>query len=75
MSNDIESSDQQVAADLLRGGPRIARKLQELGWGNGEPDVAYYAYKVGSWPIGKIGKNLVASDARLTRHAKKMTAA
>jgi hypothetical protein len=78
MSSNTEQSkqsDEAFATDLLRGGLRIAAYLKELGWGDGDPDVAYYAAKTKSWPISKIGKALVASRAALARHAKKATAA
>jgi hypothetical protein len=73
MPNDTESSDERFAADLLRGAPKIAAFLKELGWGKGEPDEPYYAHRVKSWPIGKIGKNLVASKTALARHARRVT--
>jgi hypothetical protein len=73
MTHDVENSNERT--DLLRGAKKIGAKLGELGWGKGTADDAYYAYKTGAWPISKLGKSLIASDAGLTRHVKKITAA
>jgi hypothetical protein len=71
MSHEIAESE----SDLLQGGAKIGRALQELGWGNGTPDDAYYAFRTKTWPISKLGKSLIASHAGLVRHSKKITAA
>jgi hypothetical protein len=71
MSHDITQSE----SDLLRGGAKIGRALQELGWGKGTADDAYYAFRMKTWPISKLGKSLIASHIGLAHHAKKITAA
>jgi hypothetical protein len=73
MASEIDNAYESFAADLMRGAPTIANFMKELGWGDGSPDQAYYAFRVKTWPICKIGKFLVASRLQMIKHAKKKT--
>jgi hypothetical protein len=62
-----------LADDLLVGAERIAAFM-----GRTTDEVYYEARrkrqnKPGAWPIGKDGRELIASKVRLTRHAHKLT--
>jgi hypothetical protein len=67
--NEPDESD-TPAGDLLIGAALIEAHLKQLGVH--DPN-AYYLRRVGKWPIGKYGANLVASRRRLNRHAEKIT--
>jgi hypothetical protein len=73
MDDQSEKSGERLADDLLRGAEKIAEFL-----GLTKEQLYYEARrkrdkKEGAWPIGKDGKELIASKARLTRHAHKLT--
>jgi hypothetical protein len=53
----------RLADDLLVGAPAIA---EELGV---NVHAVYYIFKKGRLPIGKLGKNLIASRSKLRRAA------
>jgi hypothetical protein len=72
MSDDQSENDQRFAADLLRGAARIAAYLKELGE-EVEPEDIYYIKKSGKYPIGRHGRELIASKRQLMRHAKKIS--
>jgi hypothetical protein len=66
MSN-ISSPSDRLADDLLLGAKSIGDFI-----GRSE-DQVYYLARVGKWPIGRLGKDLIASKAKLTSHANKIT--
>jgi hypothetical protein len=59
----IEKHDEPVATDLLVGAPAIAKEL-----GLSESAV-YHIARMKRLPIGKLGRNLIASRKRLRRAA------
>ena len=59
-------------ADLLVGARRIAEYITSLGVPVDESDV-YYLHRSKKWPIGKHGRDLIASKRRSNRHAEKIT--
>jgi hypothetical protein len=72
MSDDQSENDQRFAADLLRGAVRISAFLRELGE-EVEPEDIYYLKRSGKYPIGRHGRELIASKRQLTRHARKIS--
>jgi len=70
--DDQSQNDERFAADLLRGAVRISAFLRELGE-EVEPADVYYIKKSGKYPIGRHGRDLIASKRQLTRHAKKIS--
>ena len=72
MSDDQSENDQRFAADLLRGAARISAFLRELGEDVAPEDI-YYIKKSGKYPIGRHGRDLIASKRQLMRHAKKIS--
>ena len=69
MSEEIIQPHQRLAEDLLVGAPAIAA---ELGV---DVHAVYYIFKKRRLPIGKLGKNLIASRSGLRRAAKALTSA
>ncbi len=61
MENDHENSD------LLKGATAIVVYLRELGLDDVDETDVYYFAKAKKLPIGKFGKNLIASKKRLSR--------
>jgi hypothetical protein len=72
MSDDQSENDPRFTADLLRGAERIAAFLRELGE-EVEPADIYYIRKSKKYPIGRHGRDLIASKRQLMRHAKKIS--
>jgi hypothetical protein len=72
MSDDQSENDQRFAADLLRGSVRIAAFLRELGE-DVKPEDIYYIRRSRKYPIGRHGRDLIASKRQLTRHARKIS--
>ena len=73
--DDPEKSD--LANDLLVGAERIAQFMSELLGEETSLDDVYYGASGRSkvrWPIGRLGKNLIASKSALVRHARKAAA-
>jgi hypothetical protein len=70
-----KSEERGLADDLLFGAGRIAEFMAAavIG-GEVDADDVYYFRRSGKWPIGKLGKDLIASKAALTRHARKAVA-
>jgi hypothetical protein len=68
MSDQLNSFEQTLANDLLRGARRIGKYI------GATEDQVHYLYRSRKWPIGKLGKDLIASKAQLTKHANKITA-
>ena len=71
MDNDLEQSPSQaerLADDLLVGAPAIAAELGIT------LDAVYYIAKMKRLPIGRLGKNLIASRRKLRRAAHALTA-
>jgi hypothetical protein len=56
-----------VGDDLLRGATAIAAHLRSVGLSDVDAADVYYFAKAKKLPIGKFGKELIASKARLTR--------
>ena len=73
MDNNQHEGDAHLAGDLLVGAKAIAKHISSLGVPVDAGDV-YYLHKVGKWPIGKHGRDLIASKRRLDRHGQKITA-
>jgi hypothetical protein len=71
--SDDQSENERFAADLLRGAARIAAYLKELGEEEVEPEDVYYLKKSGKYPIGRHGRDLIASKRQLSRHARKIS--
>jgi len=65
----VERHDEPVAADLLVGAAAIAAEL-----GLSETAV-YHLSRTKRMPIGRLGRNLIASRKRLRRAALALTAA
>jgi hypothetical protein len=65
----IEKHDEPVSADLLVGAAAIAAEL-----GLSETAV-YHIARTKRMPIGRLGRNLIASRKRLRRAAQALTAA
>jgi hypothetical protein len=69
VSDESAKPNERPADDLIRGAEKIGAFI----------GLTYYEArrkrenKPGAWPIGKDGKELIASRARLTRHAHKLT--
>lgn len=63
MSTTTEEKSERLADDLIVGAPAIAR---ELGI---KTHAVYYIYAKRRLPIGKLGKNLIASRNKLRRAA------
>jgi hypothetical protein len=68
----------EFCIDFRIGATAIANKLKQLGLiaeddANAE-DKVYYLARTGKLPIGKWGKNLISSDAKLEQAAKKLVA-
>ena len=74
MSHDIQTEADDLAADLLRGGPAIAAFLQTIGWPEATVDKVYYLARSKKLPIGKFGNELITTKSRLTRHVRKLVA-
>jgi hypothetical protein len=74
MFDDPTDPDERCAADLLLGAAKIAVFLNELGLVEVKPGDVYYLHKAKRLPITKFGKRLIASRARIRRHANKLTA-
>jgi hypothetical protein len=69
VSDQIKSSDaQRLADDLLYGAGPIGAYI-----GAKNDDQVYYLARTGRWPIGRIGKTLIASKRQLDRRADKLT--
>jgi len=66
MSNTLPPSD-RLADDLLLGAKCIGDFIGRTS------DQVYYLARVGKWPIGRLGKDLIASKSKLTNHANKIT--
>jgi predicted transcriptional regulator len=63
-----ESAREKLADDLLIGAPAIADEL-------GVTEAAvYYLYRMKRLPIGKLGKNLIATRSKLRRATHALTA-
>jgi hypothetical protein len=73
MSIDDQSDNERFAADLLRGAERIAAYLNELGEEDVEPQDVYYIKKSGKYPIGRHGRDLIASKRQLRNHSRKIS--
>ncbi len=56
--------------DFLKGAAAIAEHLRSTGLNVTEGDV-YYLAKMKKLPIGKFGKNLIASKRRLSRDLRR----
>jgi hypothetical protein len=70
-----KSDERALADDLLFGAEQIAAFMATALTGtNVGADDVYYFRRSGKWPIGKLGKDLIASKAALTRHARKAVA-
>jgi hypothetical protein len=66
MSEEIQKPE-RLADDLLVGAAAIAKEL-------GIPEHAvYYIHRKKRLPVGKLGKNLIASRAKLRRAANALT--
>jgi len=63
------SDEEDVAADLLKGAAKIAAFLGV------ETSMVYYLHKCKRYPIGRLGKTLIASKRQLRRAHRTMTAA
>lgn len=63
-----EAARAKLADDLLIGAPAIA---DELGT---SVAAVYYLHRTHRLPIGKLGKNLIASRTKLRRAANALTA-
>ena len=61
-------NSERVADDVLRG----AQAIGEMSWGCNPEDV-YYLHKTQKYPIGKLGKTLIASRQQLRRHHRALT--
>jgi hypothetical protein len=73
VSDESAKPNERPADDLIRGAEKIGAFI-----GLTKEQTYYEARrkrenKPGAWPIGKDGKELIASRARLTRHAHKLT--
>jgi hypothetical protein len=70
-----KSGGRDLADDLLFGAEKIAKFMAAavIG-GKVDADDVYYFRRSGKWPIGKLGKDLIASKAALARHARKAVA-
>jgi hypothetical protein len=68
VSDQLEKSEETLASDLLRGARRIGEFI------GATEDQVYYLHRSRKWPIGKLGKDLIASKTRLASHARKITA-
>ena len=70
-----KSEERALAEDLLIGAEKIAAFMATAVIG-GDVDTGdvYYFRRSRKWPIGKLGKDLIASKAALTRHARKAAA-
>jgi hypothetical protein len=69
MSDPLESAEaEKLSDDLLIGAEPIRAHI-----GAKNVDQVYYFARTGHWPIGRLGKMLIASKARLNRHARKLT--
>lgn len=60
-------NSERVADDVLRGAQAIG---DELGV---NPEDVYYLHKTQKYPIGKLGKTLIASRQQLRRHHRALT--
>ena len=71
MSDQAEKSsdEEDVAADLLKGAAMIGAFLGV------DTSEVYYLHKCKRYPIGKLGKILIASKRQLRRAHRVMTAA
>ena len=67
MSTEFDKHDEPVANDLLVGAEAIAK---ELGL---SPDAVYHLSRTKRMPIGRLGRNLIASRKRLRRAALALT--
>lgn len=72
MDNNPEQSPQQERADddFLKGAAAIAKYLCGNGLSVTDSDV-YYLAKARKLPIGKFGKNLIASKRQLSRNLRR----
>ena len=61
MSTEVESTKPTLAEDLLIGASQIAEAL-----GINE-NAVYHIYRTRRLPIGKLGRNLIASKSKLQR--------
>jgi hypothetical protein len=66
MTEEIQKPE-RLADDLLVGAAAIA---QELGISQ---DAVYYIHRKKRLPVGKLGKNLIASRSKLRRAANALT--
>jgi hypothetical protein len=67
MSDRPETPEQTLADDLLLGAEQIGKYI------GATTEQTYYLFKKRKSPIGKHGKILIASKAKLNRHASKIT--
>jgi hypothetical protein len=74
MSHEFQTDTDDLAADLLRGGPAIAAFLQTIGWPEATVDTVYYFARSKKLPIGKFGNELITSKTKLTRYVRKLVA-
>jgi hypothetical protein len=69
MPDPLESPEvERLADDLLIGAEAIRPYIRAKN-----VDQVYYFARTGHWPIGRLGKMLVASKRQLDRHARKIT--
>jgi hypothetical protein len=77
---DDQDHAELVGDDLLRGAEALGVFLVELGLipPADDPDIlkqrVYYAVKAKRLPVGKYGRELIASKTRLIKHVRKITA-
>jgi hypothetical protein len=77
MSDDQSEKSERLGDDLLLGAERIAAFLTELLGETTSTDDVYYGASGRSkarWPIGRLGKTLIASKRALVGHARKAAA-
>jgi hypothetical protein len=63
-----QTKSPRLADDLLIGAKLIGEYIGTKNTGQ-----IYYLAKTGQWPIGRIGKTLIASKRQLDRRADKLT--
>jgi hypothetical protein len=67
MTDQPPNTRQTLADDLLDGADQIGKFIGKT------PEQVYYLHRSGKLPIGKFGKGLLASKARLTSRIQKIT--
>ncbi|MFZ0065337.1 MAG: hypothetical protein WAK90_04130 [Pseudolabrys sp.] len=70
MDNTPHQQHERIEDDLLRGAAAIAEHLRSEGL-NVTPTNVYYFAKAKKLPIGRWGKELIASKTRLSRELQR----